>query len=88
MVAEVGGRDQRTGPDRVLHGLVEDPDRAGVDVALQVPADLVVRGPDVAGQEQPGGLDRAGGDHDVARAHREAPAGPHELRSDDAAVPA
>ena len=75
VVAEVGGRDRRAWPDAVLHGLVEDADGAGVDVALEVAADLVVRGPDVADQEQPGGLDRARGDHDVgARTARRRPA--------------
>ena len=71
---------ERPGPHRVLHDLVEDPDRAGVDVALQVAADLVVLVADVAGEEQPGGLDRAGAQNHVARPHREAPPGPRELR--------
>ena len=88
MVAVVGGRDRRPGPDAVLQRLVEDADGAGVDVTLEVAADLVVRGPDLAGQQQPGGLDRTRGDHDMARADRVPPAGPRELRSDDAGRPA
>ena len=87
VVAEVGGRDRRPGPDAILHGLVEDADGAGVDVTLEIAADLVVRGSDLAGQQQPGGLDRARGDDDVARAHRELPARPRELRADDAGPP-
>ena len=84
VVAVVGGRDRGPGPDAVLHRLVEDADGARVDVTLEVAADLVVGGPDLAGQQQPGGLDRTRGDHDVARADRVLPAGPRELRADDA----
>ena len=85
MVAEVGGGDRRAGPHGVLHELVEHAGRAGVYVALQVAADLVVRGAHAADEEQPGGLDRTRGEDDVARPHREAAAAARELRTDDGA---
>src|SRR5690606_36097741 len=73
-VPEVAAGDRRAGADQVDHLLVEQPGRPAVDVALQVPADLIM----VVAQavrlvimgrveQQPGGLDRPGPDQELLR---------------------
>jgi hypothetical protein len=80
-VPEVVCGDRRTRSDKIVDRVSEDPDRAAVQVSLQVAADVVVvvaqtvRFPFItAGQQKPSRLDRTGGDDNVGRAHCEAPA--------------
>jgi hypothetical protein len=71
-VTEVVGRNTRTGPDIVVHRVLEDPQRAAIQVALEVASHLVgVVAKPVrlrlarAAEQQARRLDSAGGNHHV-----------------------
>ena len=79
---ELVGGDGGAGTHQIVDGIVEDADRAAVEVSLQVAADLVVGVAETVGlpvaaavQQEPGRLDCPGRDDHILGAHRTTPAG-------------
>src|SRR6478609_8593653 len=81
-VSEVVRGDGGSGTHQVVDGIVEDADRAAVEVSLQVAADLVVGVTEAVGlpvaaavQQEPGRLDGPRRYDHILGAHRATPAG-------------